>query len=81
MFPRIGANASFGVIMEKRINLVINAILPKPNVDVHTLYVDGDAGSQGSPVKSLVAEYHTDVTGILTGVKGKVRWTKRAMGV
>ncbi|XP_013138334.1 PREDICTED: uncharacterized protein LOC106103192 [Papilio polytes] len=69
---QIGGNASFGYIMNKRINLVINAILPKPNVDVHTLYIDGDIGTEESPEKVLLAEYRTDVTKIVTGIKGKV---------
>ncbi|KAH9633240.1 hypothetical protein HF086_017932, partial [Spodoptera exigua] len=66
----IGANTTFGLIPNKQINLVINAILPKPNVDVHTLYIDVDAGSNEQPLKTLEAEYRTDVTKIVTGVKG-----------
>nr|XP_049706191.1 uncharacterized protein LOC110382727 isoform X1 [Helicoverpa armigera]XP_049706192.1 uncharacterized protein LOC110382727 isoform X2 [Helicoverpa armigera]XP_049706193.1 uncharacterized protein LOC110382727 isoform X3 [Helicoverpa armigera]XP_049706194.1 uncharacterized protein LOC110382727 isoform X4 [Helicoverpa armigera]XP_049706195.1 uncharacterized protein LOC110382727 isoform X5 [Helicoverpa armigera] len=68
----IGANASFGIIMNKRVNLVINAVLPKPNVDVHTLYIDGDMGTPNEPLKTLEAEYRTDVTKIVTGVKGNL---------
>lgn len=70
---RIGANASFGYIQEKRLILKINAILPKPNVDVHTLYVDGDFGTQDNPLKQVEAKYSTDVTKIQTGLMGKVR--------
>ncbi|CAG9122181.1 unnamed protein product [Plutella xylostella] len=69
---QIGANATFGTFMNRRMKLVINAILPKPNVDVHTLYIDGDMGDQDMPVKSLDARYSTDVTRILTGLQGKV---------
>ncbi|XP_049881187.1 uncharacterized protein LOC126377497 [Pectinophora gossypiella] len=69
---QIGANASFGYILDQKLNLIINAILPKPNVDVHTLRIDGSLGSQDDPIKTLDAEYKTDVTKIVTGVKGKV---------
>ncbi|CAH0714994.1 unnamed protein product, partial [Brenthis ino] len=69
---QIGANASFGLIMEKRINLVINAILPKPNVDVHTLYIDGSMGDAAKPSQTLQALYHTDVTKIRAGLKGEM---------
>ncbi|XP_013168741.1 PREDICTED: uncharacterized protein LOC106118616 [Papilio xuthus] len=69
---QIGGNASYGYIVNKRVNLVINAILPKPNVDVHTLYIDGDIGTDDTPEKVLLAEYRTDVTKILTSVKGKI---------
>ncbi|KAJ8708722.1 hypothetical protein PYW08_010104 [Mythimna loreyi] len=68
----IGGNTSFGIIMNKRVNLVLNAILPKPNVDVHTLYIDGDVGTDDEPLKTLEAEYRTDVTKIVTGVKGNM---------
>ncbi|XP_052751003.1 uncharacterized protein LOC113509342 [Galleria mellonella] len=68
----IGANASFGYIMNKRVSLIINAILPRPNVDVHTLIVDGDLGSEENPLQTLNAVYKTDVTKILNAVKGKV---------
>ncbi|KOB74368.1 Apolipoprotein of lipid transfer particle-I/II [Operophtera brumata] len=56
----IGANASFGYIMSQRVNLLLNIILPKPNVDVHTLYVDGFMGTPNDPTKILEAEYRTD---------------------
>ncbi|XP_026331633.1 uncharacterized protein LOC113238980, partial [Hyposmocoma kahamanoa] len=69
----IGANASFGYILDQRLSLVINAILPKPNVDVHTLYVIGSLGDKENPINSLEAEYRTDVTKIVTGVKGKLQ--------
>ncbi|CAK1589697.1 unnamed protein product [Parnassius mnemosyne] len=69
---QIGANASFGYIVDKRINLIINAILPKPNVDVHTLYIDGDMGTKEKPEKVLEAEYRTDVTKIITAIRGKI---------
>lgn len=58
--------------MDQRLNLKLNAILPKPNVDVHTLYIDGNLGSQTEPMKTIDAEYRTDVTKILTGIKGNV---------
>ncbi|XP_028158784.1 uncharacterized protein LOC114351683 isoform X6 [Ostrinia furnacalis] len=69
---QIGGNASFGYIMDRRLNLKINAILPKPNVDVHTLYIDGDLGTANEPMKIIDAEYKTDVTKIVTGVKGNI---------
>nr|XP_034825791.1 apolipophorins [Maniola hyperantus] len=69
---QIGANASFGVIMQQRLNLVINAILPKPNVDVHTLSIDGTMGNPNKPVQSLEALYRTDVTKIRAGIKGQM---------
>ncbi|XP_022117827.2 uncharacterized protein LOC110995124 [Pieris rapae] len=69
---QIGANASFGFIMDRRINLIINAILPKPNVDVHTLYIDGNGGKQNDPGYDVDAKYMTDVTKIIAGIQGKV---------
>ncbi|CAB3225976.1 unnamed protein product [Arctia plantaginis] len=69
---QIGANASFGYIMSKRINLIINAILPKPNVDVHTLYIAADLGTPTEPLKTMEAQYRTDVTKIVTGIKGNI---------
>ncbi|RVE52154.1 hypothetical protein evm_003227, partial [Chilo suppressalis] len=69
---QIGGNASFGYIMDQRISLLINAILPKPNVDVHTLRIEGSLGGNTDPTKSLDAEYRTDVTKIITGLKGTV---------
>ncbi|KAL4716758.1 hypothetical protein ACJJTC_001914, partial [Scirpophaga incertulas] len=69
---QIGGNASFGYIMERRISLLLNAILPKPNVDVHTLRIDGALGSPQDPATSLDAEYKTDVTNILTGIQGTI---------
>lgn len=69
---RIGANASFGYILSQRVNLLLNIILPKPNVDVHTLYLDGLMGTANDPSKILEAEYRTDVTKIVTGIKGNV---------
>ncbi|XP_075986269.1 apolipoprotein lipid transfer particle [Anticarsia gemmatalis] len=69
---QIGANASFGYILNQRLNLIINAILPKPNVDVHTLYIDANAGTAEEPAKTVEAEYRTDVTKIITGVKGNI---------
>ncbi|CAH2227599.1 jg4875, partial [Pararge aegeria aegeria] len=68
---QIGANASFGIVMPKRVKLIINAILPKPNVDVHTLYVDGTVGDANNPAQSMQALYRTDVTKIRAGVKGQ----------
>ncbi|XP_068624199.1 uncharacterized protein Apoltp [Battus philenor] len=76
---QIGANASFGYILDKRINLVVNAILPKPNVDVHTLYIDGDMGTKENPEKALEAEYRTDVTKIITALKGKVLYLEESL--
>lgn len=58
--------------MNQRVNLIINVILPKPNVDVHTLYIDGNMGTANNPLKTLEAEYKTDVTKIVTGIKGDV---------
>ncbi|CAH0598289.1 unnamed protein product [Chrysodeixis includens] len=69
---QIGGNASFGLIMNQRMNLMINVILPKPNVDVHTLYIDGNMGTDSNPLKTLEAEYKTDVTKIVTAIKGDV---------
>ncbi|XP_047539341.1 uncharacterized protein LOC125072709 [Vanessa atalanta] len=69
---QIGGNASFGFIMDKRLNLIINAILPKPNVDVHTLYMDGSMGDAMNPAQTIEAMYRTDVTKILVGLKGKM---------
>ncbi|KAG6459272.1 hypothetical protein O3G_MSEX011302, partial [Manduca sexta] len=69
---QIGANASFGLIMGQRGNLVLNVILPKPNVDVHTLYIDGNMGTSVKPIKTFDARYTTDVTKILTRFKGNV---------
>ncbi|KAM3962221.1 LOW QUALITY PROTEIN: apolipoprotein lipid transfer particle [Aphomia sociella] len=68
----IGANASFGYIMNSRVSLMINALLPRPNVDVHTLRVDADLGSVTVPLRQLDAVYRTDVTKIVNAVKGKV---------
>lgn len=78
---RIGANASFGYILDKRLNLVVNAILPKPNVDVHTLYLDCDMGTKQNPEKAVDAEYRTDVTKILTAIKGKVLGSSLRMSI
>ncbi|XP_060807756.1 uncharacterized protein LOC106135284 [Amyelois transitella] len=69
---QIGANASFGYIMSSRLNLTINAILPKPNVDVHTLSISGNLGTPTMPLRTLDAVYKTDVTKIVTGISGKV---------
>ncbi|XP_028030625.1 uncharacterized protein LOC114243361 [Bombyx mandarina] len=69
---QIGANASVGFVMNKRISVVLNVILPKPNVDVHTLCVDGDLGGDQSPIKTIDAKYKTDVTKILTAIKGNL---------
>ncbi|XP_063394239.1 uncharacterized protein LOC134679271 [Cydia fagiglandana] len=69
---QIGANASFGLAMNQRVKLVINALLPKPNLDVHTIYVDGSVTGPRGEGKDLVAEYRTDVTGILTGLRGNM---------
>ncbi|XP_053620364.1 uncharacterized protein Apoltp [Plodia interpunctella] len=69
---QIGANASFGYIMGNKLNLIINAILPKPNVDVHTLSIAGDLGTNTVPLRTLDAVYKTDVTKIITGISGKV---------
>lgn len=67
---QIGGNASIAFMISKRLNLVINAILPKPNVDVHTLYIVGNMGTLDNPLKTFEAEYRTDVTKIVTGIKG-----------
>ncbi|XP_072946200.1 uncharacterized protein Apoltp [Epargyreus clarus] len=77
----IGANASFGYIVDTRMNLVINAILPKPNVDVHTLYLDGNMGSADNPTKTVQAIYKTDVTDVLAGLKGKYKQELEEMDV
>ncbi|GBP16854.1 Apolipophorins [Eumeta japonica] len=69
---QIGANASVGFILNKKIALLVNAILPKPNVDVHTFRVDVYQASANDPSNSLDVAYTTDVTRIITGVKGKV---------
>ncbi|CAG9568621.1 unnamed protein product [Danaus chrysippus] len=66
---QIGANASFGFIMEQRLNLFINAVLPKPNVDVHSLMLD--ARFNESPV-TVEALYFTDVTAVKAGLKGQL---------
>ncbi|CAH2058175.1 unnamed protein product, partial [Iphiclides podalirius] len=76
---QIGGNASFGYVLEKRLNLVVNAILPKPNVDVHTLYLDCDMGSKESPEKAVEAQYATDVTKIVTAVKGKMLYLDESL--
>lgn len=70
---QIGANVSFGILMQQRLNLIINAILPKPNVDVHTLLIDGTMGDANNPVQTMQALYRTDVTKIRAGIKGQVR--------
>lgn len=69
---RIGANASFGLIINERLNLVINAILPKPNVDVHSLSITGSLAGGARPAHSLQAMYRTDVTKINVGLQGQV---------
>ncbi|CAK1547731.1 unnamed protein product [Leptosia nina] len=69
---QIGANASVGFILDRRLNLVVNAVLPKPNVDVHTLLIEGSMGQADKPEHSLNAMYTTDVTKIIAGIKGKV---------
>ncbi|KAI5644619.1 lipoprotein amino terminal region domain-containing protein [Phthorimaea operculella] len=68
----IGANATFGYIMKQRLILLVNAILPKPNIDVHTFRVEGSMGSADSPMQTLDAEYRTDQTKIVTGIKGQL---------
>ncbi|XP_045507000.1 apolipophorins [Colias croceus] len=69
---QIGANASFGMMMDKRIKLIVNAILPKPNIDVHTLYIEGNTGKPNDPGLKLDALYTTDATKVKAGVQGKV---------
>ncbi|XP_045454917.1 apolipophorins [Melitaea cinxia] len=69
---QIGANASFGIIINERLNLVINAILPKPNVDVHSLSITGSMARGARPTHSLQVMYRTDVTKINAGLQGQV---------
>ncbi|XP_041972420.1 uncharacterized protein LOC121728328 [Aricia agestis] len=68
---QIGGNASFGLAMDRRMALAVNAILPRPNIDVHSLRVDARAAEASRPLE-LRALYTTDKTKIRAGVTATV---------